>query len=239
MNKLTIALCDDDTLMLKVIASTVKSTLLKLNVSTDIYMFSSPGKLIADLKFRQFDLFMLDIDMPEMDGITLGSKLRRAGIDTPIIYLSAMEDRVYDSFETRPFTFIRKSKFIDEISKVMKRFVESIDGSSLSRLVIQETNNRTTSLELFRVLYFESEIKSQKVFILNSPQPLHIKCTMNYLDDKLKEHGFLRSHRSFLVNCKFIQYIEHDKIYLTTGDIVPLGRTKSEEFMEKYINLMA
>lgn len=239
MNKLTIALCDDDTLMLKVIASTLKSTLLKLNVSTDIYMFSSPQKLIDDLRFRQFDLFMLDIDMPEMDGLALGSILRNAGIVTPIIYLSAMEDRVYESFETRPFTFIRKSKFVDEISGVMKRFVESIDGSSLSRLVIQETNNRTISLELFRVLYFESEIKSQKVFLLNQPQPLHIRCTMNYLDDSLKEHGFLRSHRSFLINCKYIQYIEHDKIYLTTGDTVPLGRSKADEFMEKYLNLMA
>lgn len=239
MNKLTIAICDDDTLLLRVIASTVRTTLLKLNVNSDIFTFSSPSKLLSGLKERRYDLFMLDIDMPETDGITLGTRLREAGIKTPIIYLSAMDDRVFDSFEASPFAFMRKSRFIDDIYKVMKRFVASLDSSGFQRLVIQETNNRTVSLELSQILYFESEIKSQKVYMRDKKEPLHIKCTMNRLDDELKEQGFLRSHRSFLVNCKYIQYIEYDKIYLTTGHIVPLGRTKAEEFMEKYINLMA
>ena len=239
MNKLSIALCDDDTLLLRVIASTVKTTLLKLNVNSEIRSYSSPTRLLGSMTAEHFDLLILDIDMPEMDGISLGTALREQGIRTPIIYLSAMEDRVYDSFETEPFAFMRKSRFIDDIYKVMKRFVNSLDSANLHRLVIQETNNRTVSLELSSILYFESEIKSQKVFIRDKKDPLHIRCTMNWLDDELEDQGFLRSHRSFLVNCKYIQYIEYDKIYLTTGHIVPLGRTKAEEFMEKYINLMA
>jgi DNA-binding LytR/AlgR family response regulator len=238
MNKLTIALCDDDTLMLRVVASTVKSTLLKLNVNSEIYMYPSPLQLLGSLNSQEFDLFMLDIDMPELDGISLGNRLRQAGLNTPIIYLSAMDDRVYDSFETRPFTFIRKSRFIDDIYKVMKRFVDSSDNLNLKRLVVKESNNRTVSLELSRVLYFESEIKSQKVFLRDRKDPIHLKCTMNYLEDELRDYGFLRSHRSFLINCKYIQYIEHETIYLTTGDTVPLGRSKSDEFMEKYLNLM-
>ncbi|MBQ6540241.1 MAG: response regulator transcription factor [Oscillospiraceae bacterium] len=238
MNKLTIALCDDDNLMLKVVSSTVKSTLLKLNISSEIRMFSSPFQLLSSLETREYDLFILDIEMPKLDGISLGMKLRQAGIDTPIIYLSAMEDRVYDSFETRPFTFIRKSRFIDDIYKVMKRFVDSSESLNLKRLVIRESNNRTVSLELSKVLYIESEIKSQKVYLRDNKEPIHVKCTMNYLEDELTNHGFLRSHRSYLINCKYIQYIEHETVYLTTGDTVPLGRSKSEEFMEKYLNLM-
>lgn len=239
MNKLKVAICDDDTLLIKVISSTIRTTLLHMNINSEIFLFQKPSQLLSSIKLQKYDLLFLDIGLPETDGISLGKKLRDLGYDTPIIYLSAMDDKVYDCFEINPFSFIRKSVFVEEIERVLKRFINSYSNYNLQKLVIKESNNRTVCLEIPNILFVESEIKNQKIFIFGKPEPLRLKCTMNYLEDALKHNGFLRSQRAYLVNCKYIQYIEYDKIYLTTGHIVPLGRTKSEEFLEQYINLMA
>ena len=57
-----------------------------------------------------YDLVFLDIDMPEIDGISIGVVLRKNFSDVKIIYISSRESLVFDSFKTNPYSFIPKSR---------------------------------------------------------------------------------------------------------------------------------
>lgn len=94
--------------------------------------FAEDGlKAIEMIGFRNYDLFILDVMLPKMDGFTLAAKIRETNVDTPIIFLTArslMEDRIQglrlggDDYITKPFSieelvlkievFLRRSKII-------------------------------------------------------------------------------------------------------------------------------
>ena len=65
------------------------------------------AKELLDAK-DDLDFLLLDIDMPEMDGIEAAHKLRDWGIDYKIIMLTAREDRYREAFKIRAFRFVPK-----------------------------------------------------------------------------------------------------------------------------------
>ena len=68
MNKLTIALCDDDETAVTIIGGTLKSLLDKKNVEAEIFAYLSVHELRKSMESRAYDLVLLDISMKEEDG---------------------------------------------------------------------------------------------------------------------------------------------------------------------------
>lgn len=60
--------------------------------------------------------------MPEMDGIELGKKVVELKKTFDIVFLSAMEDRVFDSLIVHPFGFVRKSAFSRDLNEIVGRY---------------------------------------------------------------------------------------------------------------------
>ena len=89
-----IALCDDDAKALPVISGAAESAFGSQGIQTDIRRFSSGEALLKELEKTHFNLLLLDIEMPGMDGIALGKKLRAMQDDTKIVYVSEAESRV-------------------------------------------------------------------------------------------------------------------------------------------------
>jgi len=85
-----IAICDDETLCQKQILNLAKEYAQKNNyLDLSISTFSNGEDVLeAARKFGGFELYILDILMPGMDGVTLGKALREAGFDGKIIYLT-------------------------------------------------------------------------------------------------------------------------------------------------------
>ena len=58
---------------------------------------------------------------------------------------------------------------------------------------------------------------------------------LGILEDKLREHGFLRIHKGYLVNYLYIRSIESEEVYLTTGNSLPMAKKRKEEIMKQYL----
>ena len=104
--RMKIALCDDDARALPVISGAARSAFSAKGVDPDIREFSSGRELLTALETTHFQLLLLDIEMPGIDGITLGKKLRAMGDDTKIVYVSEAESRVFESFQVQPLGFV-------------------------------------------------------------------------------------------------------------------------------------
>lgn len=238
MKILRIAVCDDDLLLARIMAETVKKTFLQYNVQSEVVVYYKPLILKRQLEQRKFDLLFLDIDMPLLDGIALGKWLRTCNYPVTIIYISSHEERVFESFEAKPYYFIRKTTFLEEIAKVIKKFVKEMENQTFRSLIVKDEKNSLLSLDIGQIVYLEGEMKLQKVF-LSSGDCIRIKSTLNILEKELTPKGFLRAHKAYLVNSRYIRRIETGIILLSTGASIPLGRTKAKEFLNAYVNLMA
>lgn len=70
--------------------------------------FTRPREALAWAEDHRAEIALLDIDMPDMDGITLGVKLKQINPDLSIIFLTAYKDFAYDSFAAHPNGYLLK-----------------------------------------------------------------------------------------------------------------------------------
>lgn len=120
--KIKIALCDDDARALPVIAGAAESSFRAQGIQAEIQRFSSGEALLKAMEETHFQLLLLDIEMPGMDGIAIGKALREREDSTKIVYVSEAESRVFESFQVQPLGFVHKSNFLNDIAAVVELY---------------------------------------------------------------------------------------------------------------------
>ena len=184
-----------------------------------------------------YDAVFLDVNMPTYDGIDIGTKIRHYSSRTEIIYISGQENRVFDCFSVRPYGFLRKSRFLEDIEPLIKRFINDQISrhSGQGNIVAFRSKTSIVNIRGDEIKYIESVKDYQYIHITESKEPVKIRSSLEKIFEQLGDSDFIRCHKAFLVNCKFIRRIDYDNITLITGETVPVGRTKIAEVREKYI----
>ena len=233
-----IALCDDDKRALPIISGAASSALAGQNVKCEIEEFDSGKSLLEAMNKKEYDLVLLDIDMPGMDGIKVGKTIREKNYNTKIVYVSDCESRVFESLAVQPLGFVRKSNFLNDIAAVVQLFIRTMDETKEKNNVEFETRNGIIVLQYKNIVYIESSRNYQLVTLKGQKSPVEIKMTMESLQKMLDEFGFIRIHKGFLVNYRFIQRISANEVILQDGTTLPIGRSKAPEIKSKYLSLI-
>jgi len=243
MKELTVALCDDENFALQSVSSTVEAFFEKRHVACRVICYRSSVKLFKEISDGNFDLLLLDVDMPDMDGIALGKALRDAGDRTEIIYISNREDRVFESFAVRPFGFIRKNNFIKDAAVVLDSFYNSY-GKKLSVAnekthINFKSGTAVVSYCTDDIIYIEGQGREQTIHFYDGHSET-VRYTLREITEKLEKCGFKRVHKAFIVNGAAISLIKQYEIILTDGSSVPINPRNAIEikkwFMERLKN---
>ncbi|MBO6261327.1 MAG: response regulator transcription factor [Bacilli bacterium] len=230
-----IAILDDDKTALMISTSAVEAFLKEKNAEYRLFSFSNPLNFLASAKEEKFDLSFLDIDMPEMNGLSVANELTTISKDGQIIFLSQREDLVFECLKFHPFGFIRKSKLIDDFSLMMNQYFQTISNNESNEAKIDFFDKtKTFSFKIKEIVYIEGDRNYQKV-VLKDKTSQNVRVPLVTLEDKLREYGFLRIHKGYLVNYLYIRSIESEEVYLTTGISLPMAKKRKEEIMKQYL----
>ncbi len=235
MERIEIAVCDDEVTSSNIIAEVISGVFKQQSIETNISVFTSIRQLEWELQEKVFDLLLLDIDMPGMDGITFGKKLRDEDNLTDIIFVSNREDKVFESFKVSPICFIRKSHLLEDIPNAVTLFLGK-RKSGKKKLIIK-TKERMMAVLVERIIYIEGGRNHQTIH-MDGEEDIEIRRSMQELEMELEDCGFIRVHKGFLVNCDYIELIDSSVIYLTGGETVPLSRRKAQDVKKRYLLLM-
>ena len=230
-----IAILDDDKTALMISTSAVEAFLKEKNAEYKLLSFSNPLNFLASAKEEKFDLSFLDIDMPEMTGLEVANQLGEIAKSGQIIFLSQREDLVFECLKFHPFGFIRKSKLIDDFSLMMNQFYQTISNAESDETKIEFIDKtKTFSFKIKEIVYIEGDRNYQKV-VLKDKSSQNIRVPLGQLEDKLKDHGFIRIHKGYLLNYLYIRSIEGEEVYLTTGISLPMAKKRKDEIMKQYL----
>ena len=238
MRKTNVAVCDDDQAALGIISSSLKGCFVRRGINVDISLYGSADALEADLSAKAFDLLLLDIDMPGTDGITFANRLRDRKNPIDIIYISNREDKVFESLRSSPCGFIRKSRFLQDMAEIVDAYLASRGTKREMPSLVVQTRDSVASLPLDKIRFIEGNRKSQLVHVEGHPEPYGVRGPMQELEDELVPQGFIRIHKGYLVNYRFIRRIDDTDVVLDNGERVPLSRRKIPEVREQYLMLM-
>lgn len=179
------------------------------------------------LRNNSVDLIFLDIQMPEMTGLQFVSTLRNP---PAVILTTAFREFAPEAFDLNVIDYLLKPISFDRLLKSVNKFFDigQINGNSGISIVKNEdrflhikADRKIHKVGASEIIYIESLDDYVKVHLKD--KILVTRETISMLEEKIPNSGFVRIHRSFIVNTKWINTISSDGIELN-GKMLPFGR---------------
>lgn len=233
---LSLLLCDDDDLFRESLKDFLFTCFQNQHMKISVRQAAGAAELSAELSHSSFDLIFLDIDMPGTDGIRLGQQLRDKGWQTDIIYISNYDERVYEIFTVHPWSFVRKSRYREELPGVISEYVRSIHHNR--SLTLPGADGQLFAVKPEEIVYIEAAGKLQQLYLTHRTEALSIRSSLSELEQMTQSFGFIRIHKGFLVNFRFIQKITSRSVLMDNGLSIPIGRDRLKGARESYLSLM-
>lgn len=225
-----IAICDDSKIILEYMSEKIKAIFNNKKCNVKIEKFDNGKDLIKTILNDHFDVIFLDIDMPNISGFDIARKIQYSATAIPIIFISNLEDSVYESLKFRPFRFIRKSHFEEEINDVIEDIMKMLVYPNEN--IIISLSNEKIRLYPNRIIYIECNDKILK--IISHSEIIKIRYRLKDIEIELEKYGFIRIHKGYLVNSKYIYRINKSgEIILESGERLPVSKRRIKEVFIK------
>lgn len=215
------AVCDDETEMTDYISDKLREYYPE---DCEIRKYKDGESLLADSRKQLFDALFLDIDMPGLDGMELAKRIRENNQYVKIVFVTNKDNLVYDTIKYVPFRFIRKTYLEDELPEAAEALQDSIAKSNAA--VIFNTKDGEICVQICDIVY--AEVMNHTITVYLTESKLTISKSMDELESELGKFGFLRTHKSFLVNHIHIVLIKQNIVITDTNCDVPLSRSRAE-----------
>ncbi len=217
-----IAICDDDRSALQ---QTVKYIEEYEKVRFHIDEFHSGKELLRSEE--HYDIILLDIDMPEMNGLEAAKLLRQKDKNVKLIYITNYSDYTVFAFAVHAFAYLLKPLNRQELYHQLEDALDYMTPSTaqLLEFYTEEGLLRIPSEEIRYLEYLDRRV------ILHSTKGVHsMKCKITELARTLAPYDFIMPHKSFIVNLYAVKNIRGYDILLTDQSRIPLSQKKSLEF---------
>lgn len=224
-----IMICDDEQKMLSDIAKLTTEIIKDCDIST----YQNGRELITVLKDQVCDILLLDIDMPELNGLDIARALSDMTAKPLLIFVTSHDELVYDSLQFHPFGFVRKSHLTRELPKMLDDAVNEISGKD--KHFCFHSSKGDVKMKLDDIRYFESDGNYIKLF---ASEEYRFRDTLSSLENTLSENGFVRIHKGFLVNQSAVKIINSDECVLSDNVRLPVGRSYSEAARKRLMRYM-
>lgn len=225
---LIVGLCDDEQHIHQTVEELLKYYKKENHIDIQLIHYDSAKQLLE--KKDKLDFLLLDIEMPEMDGIEAGFKLRNWNMGYKIIMLTVREDRFRDAFKIGAFRFV--SKPIDKME-----FYKAIDDVREHMVACQNVtvykNGVSYDIPQRDILYVQADRSSTLIFTNN--QEFRSEHSLTMWVEILDERVFFQSHKSYIVNMSKIEDIQTNIIRLINGDKVSVSRRLRTPLLNAYM----
>ncbi len=228
------AVCDDEESILNYMSNKIRSEFVKANIDAQLFSASDPFFLLEKIESEVPDVIFLDIDMPKLGGMDIAQFLIDNDIKTLLVFVTSHDALVYKSFKYRPFAFIRKSFFDEEIGSVVSDIVTQLRKSDDNFSF--KTGSGLFRVKLCDILYFESDGNYINLHCANGVHKF--RATIGSVESELSGKSFIRIHKGFIVNIQHVFALCGDELKLDSGDILPIGRSNKETLKRALMRYM-
>lgn len=225
--KRVIGLCDDQMAVAMRLKKIISDILQEEGENWEICLFDSGEKLLEAAEL--LDVVFLDIEMPGLDGIETGKELKRRNPDCKIIMATGKVERFKEAFHIQAMRFITKPFDKREIEEALKAVEKSHVGNAKIELYYLRNSYQ---IEQDKIQYIKAYNGYTEYRVEN--QVFRKDMSLNEVEKMLDKRLFVRIHRQYIINMRWIQSYSNGKVEI--GDIeIDVSRRKRKDFEQKYI----
>ena len=236
METLRVAVCDDDRVYLEQIKEEIKEYIGSMpgTVDMQVSLFTDGRRLYEAGQQQPFDLVFLDIEMPERDGFWLAEQLGISCPETRLIFVSSHESWVFDAHEYMPLWFVRKGLLKRDMGRALQKYFQVTARRKISYKI--QGGFGAGEVLLRDIMYIECNGHTL-TYKMSGGAEYSVYGSLKPVAEELRDYGFLRIHRNYLVNQAYISQIEKQDAVLKNGAVIPMGRDRKKgvrEMMMEY-----
>ena len=229
---ITIAVCDDEKYYRDQIHSLLLTYLEAHNLSASVDIFSSGKEFLADREnLVKYDIVFLDINMKEIDGIQTAMEMRKFESETCIVLVTAFLNYALEGYKVGAVRYIMK----DALEVQMAECMDAIFRKMQIRQVTFPFVEGEKTLYTDNIVYIESQ-RHKCIFLYMGKEAAtyQIYEKLDKLEEMLSGYGFLRIHKSFLVNMKHVRKVSNYLVTLDSGEELPVPRLRFHKAKEEF-----
>ncbi|MBU9728370.1 LytR/AlgR family response regulator transcription factor [Diplocloster modestus] len=234
-----IAVCDDSEIHNMEILKLIKEFSLGKDIKTQIDIFHDGLEFISAAMQVKYDVALLDVDMPRMNGIGAAKIVRKKDPNLVIIFVTNYEGFTYDACEVEAIGYILKPVQKDKLFRIMGRaysIVHDIRTSHKENLITITTQYENVQIDMNKIVRLSKFRNTIQILMVSGKEYIWYQ-TMKYAQQILDERYFVEVYRGIIVNTRFIKNIADEWIELEFNkqrENVPVSKRKSAEVKKLY-----
>ena len=208
---------------------------------------SNIDEALVLIRNNELDLVFLDVEMPYGSGFDLLEKLDNTNFE--VVFVTAYNQYAIEALNSHASYYLLKPISIDELIKAVDYVTEiKTRENELQHAVLFPKSNSTDHkitiptqngfevLQMQDIIYCKADDNYTELYLSNNHKKLVSK-TLKYFEDILKESGFARIHKSFLVNVSYIASYKKGKggtVYLSNGKELSVSASRKAELLSYF-----
>lgn len=238
---MNIAVCDDDEKELQHLNRMIDRWAASQGRIVKVHPFSR-GEVLCNtiLDGKKYDVFILDVLMPEMDGMTLAKNLRGGGYvadGTPIIFLTSSRDHAIESYEVRAFHYLLKPVDPGKICVVLDAAIGTVQERA-NDVIFVHTKEGEYCVDRREICYIEFYNRGVS-FVCNETTLMSLTIQGSFKEATAgfdTDTRFFRCGASIIVNLSAIRCVDKNTVLFANGIKLEVPRASSKELYRSWLD---
>lgn len=234
---LRIALCDDSIDDLSNMVQLINQYRASKNLDCEYAVYPNGFDLIATLeKGKRFDIYCLDIIMPGFSGIDIAKEIRGYDKAASVLFFTSSTEYALDSYSVKAINYVLKPISKEKLFSALDELLEQIELEKDEDAVIVKSNEGIQRILISNLVYAEV-IGRNVLYYLRTGKVIESTESFSSVCDTLMKYGcFIKPHRSYLVNMRFVDIIENHQVILQNLSSIPVAQGRAKEIRKLYLN---
>ena len=243
MRHFEVKICDDEKFYLEELGTLVCSLGKELDYDIGVSTYLDVEELLQDIidKKEECHILFLDVEMPKMTGVDAATKLRRAGYDGVICFVTSFDRYALDAYHVDALGYICKPAKYDELRRLVNRasvevFYKIDEEAAKKRFIEVSSHGRNYIVDLKQVLYIEKR-KNQAIIHMEEGE---ITCyeSLKDLHGRLNQEQFVYTHQGFIANFEKIKEVCDDSVMFGEGCEIPVSRKYQKDLRKRHMDMV-
>lgn len=218
-----IAICDDDWHMQQTLRLFIDQTYQDLDMLVD--GFTSGEALLAAVQKQSqpYQLILLDIEMRGIDGLETARRVRALLPDCYIIFITSHDEFALTGYEVQAFRYLVKPVQPEKLTEA----ISAVRAELADQLTLHVEDGPVEALVRARDIFYV-EAQDKRVRLVTARETFSDRRGIDEVAALLAQEDFYRVHRSYLINLRYVAFMDGTTVQLVNGDQVPISRLRKK-----------
>lgn len=218
-----IAIVDDNQTDREFLHAQAQSWAAQKGSSLQAELFASAEEFLFHYaEHKDYDILLLDIEMPGMDGVTMARRIRKENETVQIVFITGYSEYISEGYEVAALHYLMKPVNTNKLRQVLDRAADKLQRNE--RCLTLELSGEVVRLPLYQIRWAEVR---QNYLTIHAKADYTVKMTLSELESRLDDR-FFRAGRSFIINLAEVRSVTRQEVRLSDGTAIPLPRGQYE-----------